>query len=111
MTEALAPKETGTLTTVPFAHPQGCCSYLIADPVSKQALAIDVHLDRVEEVSERLTAEGWSLPYMVDTHTHADHPGPPSIHPTSGVDPGAPQRVSPSFPFTEPRNTTTQENS
>jgi len=59
---------------VPFAHPQGCRTYLVADPVSKQALALDVHLDLVDDVAERARSEGWKLPYVVDTHTHADHP-------------------------------------
>ena len=46
----------------------------MADPVSKQALALDVHLDLVDDVAERARSEGWKLPYVVDTHTHADHP-------------------------------------
>jgi len=67
-------KSVGALRVVPFLHPQGCRTYLVADPVSKQAAAIDVHLDLVEPLVERLNSEGWSLPYVIDTHTHADHP-------------------------------------
>lgn len=65
---------TETLTVVPFLHPQGCRTYLLADPQSGQALALDVHLDLVHEVEERVRAEKWTLPYVVDSHTHADHP-------------------------------------
>ncbi len=72
---APTPAETvGSLQVVPFAHPQGCRTYLVADPASKQAMAIDVHLDLVEDVRKRVAKEGWTLPYVVDTHTHADHP-------------------------------------
>lgn len=69
-----APTTVGSLVVMPFAHPQGCRTYLLADPVSKQALAVDVHLDLVGAVAEHVKAEGWTLPYVVDTHTHADHP-------------------------------------
>lgn len=69
-----APTTVGALTVMPFAHPQGCRTYLVADPISKQALAIDVHLDLVGAVTEHVKSAGWTLPYVVDTHTHADHP-------------------------------------
>jgi glyoxylase-like metal-dependent hydrolase (beta-lactamase superfamily II) len=65
---------TTTLTIVPFHHPQGCRTYLIVEPDSGEALALDVHLDLVEEVAERVRREGWNLRFVVDTHTHADHP-------------------------------------
>ncbi|MDR4497481.1 MAG: DUF2892 domain-containing protein [Candidatus Scalindua sp.] len=63
-----------TLQIVPFAHPQGCIGYLMADRASKEALALDVHLDFVYDMSERVKLEGWKLRYVVDSHTHADHP-------------------------------------
>ena len=66
-------KKIGSLCIVPFAHPQGCCGYLLADAVSKETLALDPHLDLVHEMAERVTAEGWTLRYVADTHTHADH--------------------------------------
>jgi glyoxylase-like metal-dependent hydrolase (beta-lactamase superfamily II)/rhodanese-related sulfurtransferase len=46
----------------------------VADPASKQALAIDVHLDLVEAACADVRQNGWTLLYVVDTHTHADHP-------------------------------------
>lgn len=69
-----AAETVGTLRVVPFLHPQGCRTYLLADPVSRQAAALDVHLDLVSAVKERVEAEGWTLPYVIDSHTHADHP-------------------------------------
>jgi glyoxylase-like metal-dependent hydrolase (beta-lactamase superfamily II) len=67
-------KAVGVLRVVPFPHPQGCRTWLIADPHSGQAMAIDVHLDLVDEVEAAVRDAGWTLPYVVDTHTHADHP-------------------------------------
>jgi len=64
----------GPLTLVPFAHPQGCRGYLLADRSSRSAMAVDAHLDLVEDMAGRVGAEGWTLMYVVDTHTHADHP-------------------------------------
>ena len=68
------PRNLGSVVVVPFAHPQGCRSYVVADPTSKQALAIDVHLDLVSSVETVVRQNEWTLPYVVDTHTHADHP-------------------------------------
>jgi glyoxylase-like metal-dependent hydrolase (beta-lactamase superfamily II)/rhodanese-related sulfurtransferase len=73
--DARSPTQTlGSLRVAAFAHPQGCRAYLLSDPASGQALALDVHLDLVDAVAERVNAEGWTLPYVVDSHTHADHP-------------------------------------
>jgi len=71
---AKAVEDIGSLLVVPYAHPQGCRGYLLVDRSSGQALALDVHLDLVDDMAERLTAEGWALRYVVDSHTHADHP-------------------------------------
>jgi glyoxylase-like metal-dependent hydrolase (beta-lactamase superfamily II) len=69
-----AAQRAGALTVVPLVHPQGCRTYLLADPTSRQALALDVHLDLVDAVAQQVKNEGWTLPYVVDSHTHADHP-------------------------------------
>jgi glyoxylase-like metal-dependent hydrolase (beta-lactamase superfamily II) len=69
-----SPTATRTLDVLPLLHPQGCRTYLVSDPTSRQALAVDVHLDLVEDVVRLVRERGWSLPYVVDTHTHADHP-------------------------------------
>ncbi len=63
-----------SLVVLSLPHTQGCRGYLLADPDSRQALALDVHLDLVEEAAARIAANGWTLPYVVDSHTHADHP-------------------------------------
>ena len=67
-------RSIGQFVVEPFAHPQGCRGYLLADAASKEALAIDAHLDLVHDMAARVKAEGWTLRYVVDTHTHADHP-------------------------------------
>lgn len=67
-------RSIGSMLVVPFVHPQGCRGYLLADPLSKEALALDVHLDLVDDMADQVNAEGWNLRYVVDTHTHADHP-------------------------------------
>lgn len=64
----------GALTVVSLPHPQGCHTYVLVDPISLQAMAVDVHLDFVEDLAALVAKHGWSLPYVVDTHTHADHP-------------------------------------
>ena len=77
MTVTTAAREVeavGSLDVVPFAHAQGCRGYLLVDRSSKEALALDVHLDLVDDMAERVGDEGWRLRYVVDTHTHADHP-------------------------------------
>lgn len=72
--------DTGTAITVggfqirPLLHPQGCRGYLIVDPESRQALAVDVHLDHVHAARQAIEASGCELTHVVDTHTHADHP-------------------------------------
>jgi len=64
----------GSLDVVPFPHPQGCRGYLLIDRSTNEALALDVHLDLADDMAERVKAEGCTLRYVVDTHTHADHP-------------------------------------
>lgn len=73
-TDNVVSEAVGPLAIVPLLHPQGCRTYLVADRDSKQAIAVDVHLDLVEEVLARAEQQGWSLTHVVDTHTHADHP-------------------------------------
>jgi len=71
------PPETqavGSLHVTVLAHPQGCRAYLLTDPASKEALALDVHLDQAGEAVHLLEEGGYRLRWMVDSHTHADHP-------------------------------------
>jgi len=71
---AHTPQSTSSLDVVIFEHPQGCRSFLINDKASGQTLALDVHLDLVDEIAAQVRSHRWTLPYVVDTHTHADHP-------------------------------------
>ncbi|MDF1699700.1 MAG: DUF2892 domain-containing protein [Planctomycetota bacterium] len=67
-------RAVGALRVLPLLHPQGCRTYVLADETSRQALALDVHLDLVDTVEAAVRDAGWTLPYVVDSHTHADHP-------------------------------------
>lgn len=71
---ALAPYPRDAVWVVPFEHPQGRRSYLVADPTSRQAMAIDPHADLVGVMDEHVRRERWSLSYVVDTHTHGEEP-------------------------------------
>ena len=72
--DAADTRAVGRLRVLPILHPQGCRTYVVADETSKQALALDVHLDLVDAVDSAVRDAGWTLPYVVDSHTHADHP-------------------------------------
>lgn len=67
-------RAVGSLAVMPFLHPQGCRTYLVADPESREALVVDPHLDAVHETARQIGMRGLSLRWIVDTHTHADHP-------------------------------------
>ncbi len=60
--------------TQPFPHPQGCRGYLVVDPASKEALVLDPHLDAVEQIGWSVKEGGYQVRWVVDSHTHADHP-------------------------------------
>lgn len=54
-------------------HPEGCRSYVVVDPTSREACVVDPLLDRLPEILRRLSGEGARLRWIVDTHSHADH--------------------------------------
>jgi glyoxylase-like metal-dependent hydrolase (beta-lactamase superfamily II) len=62
------------LDVIPFVHPQGCRTYLISDPESKEAIVVDPHLDAITVIARQIGMHGLSLRWILDTHTHADHP-------------------------------------
>ncbi len=64
----------GSLEVAPYLHPQGCRTYVVFDPASKEALLVDPHLDLVRAAHEHVTGDGLTVRWIVDTHTHADHP-------------------------------------
>ena len=48
-------------------------SYLLADPVTQEAVLIDPVLEQVERDLRILKELGLTLRYLVETHVHADH--------------------------------------
>ena len=64
----------GSLMVRPLAHPQGCRTYWIVEPESGEALVLDPHLDFVDRIVGEANQAGWAVRYIVDSHTHADHP-------------------------------------
>jgi len=48
-------------------------TYLIADPISKDAILIDPVNTHINEYIELLAAHGLQLKYSLETHVHADH--------------------------------------
>ncbi len=64
----------GALQILPLKHPQGCRGYLAFDPESKEALLLDPHLDHAAEATMLLESHELTLRWIVDSHTHADHP-------------------------------------
>jgi len=71
---ATPPQTIGSLEVTALPHPQGCRAYVVVDPVSQEALVLDAHLDQSLEIAARVSAEGWRVRWVVDSHTHADHP-------------------------------------
>lgn len=48
-------------------------TYLLADPVSREAVLIDSVLETVERDLKLINEYGYQLKYVLDTHIHADH--------------------------------------
>lgn len=48
-------------------------TYLVADPISKEAVLIDPVLEQVERDYQLLNELGLTLKYCLETHIHADH--------------------------------------
>ncbi len=70
----LSPSTAVAAEILPFSHPQGCKGYLVADSASLEALAVDPHLDLAGAMARVVEQRGFKLRYVVETHTHADHP-------------------------------------
>jgi glyoxylase-like metal-dependent hydrolase (beta-lactamase superfamily II)/rhodanese-related sulfurtransferase len=54
-------------------NPGACRTYLVGSVSTKEAALVDPVLGHVEDYLKLLQKEGWTLRYVVDTHTHADH--------------------------------------
>ena len=55
--------------------PLGTNVYLLGDPATREALAIDTAIPSVAWIGERLAERGWMLKLIVSTHRHWDHVG------------------------------------
>jgi hydroxyacylglutathione hydrolase len=49
--------------------------YVLADPSSREAIAIDTAIPCLDWISGQLTERGWRLKLIVSTHGHWDHAG------------------------------------
>jgi hydroxyacylglutathione hydrolase len=49
--------------------------YLLGDPGTREALAIDTAIPSAAWIAERLAERGWTLKLIVSTHRHWDHTG------------------------------------
>jgi len=54
-------------------NPGACRSYLIGSEKTREAVLIDPVLEHVKEYLTKIKKEGFTLKYIMDTHTHADH--------------------------------------
>jgi glyoxylase-like metal-dependent hydrolase (beta-lactamase superfamily II)/rhodanese-related sulfurtransferase len=62
------------LRVLPLAHAQGCRGYLLFDPAKREAAVLDLHLDQAAEVAQIVRDNDLALRFVIDSHTHADHP-------------------------------------
>ena len=74
-TSPASPKPTSQLRSLVFRqlNPGACRTYLLGSPVNREAALIDPLLSRLESYRKLLEEESWTLRYVIDTHTHADH--------------------------------------
>lgn len=49
--------------------------YLLGDPGTREALAIDTAIPSAQWIAEQLGARGWTLKLIISTHRHWDHVG------------------------------------
>jgi hydroxyacylglutathione hydrolase len=92
--------------------------HILADPRSREAIAIDTAIPSLAWISDELDARGWTLKLIVSTHGHWDHIGdnaalaehtgaPIAVHPLDRerlVNPSpifAPFEIPPSVPAVE----------
>jgi len=54
-------------------NPGACRTYLVGWEPTREATLIDPVLERVDDYLNLLQKDGWTLRYVMDTHTHADH--------------------------------------
>jgi glyoxylase-like metal-dependent hydrolase (beta-lactamase superfamily II)/rhodanese-related sulfurtransferase len=54
-------------------NPDACRTYLIGSPATREAILVDPVLGSTERYLRYLAEGGFTLRYVIDTHTHADH--------------------------------------
>ena len=64
---------TGLLFYQLFEAESSTYTYLLGDPVSREAVLIDPVLETVERDLKLVDELGLQLVYVLDTHIHADH--------------------------------------
>lgn len=58
----------------PFHSARGCLSYIVIEPVSREAVLIDPSDEIADDVyRSHLEEHNATLRYVIETHTHADH--------------------------------------
>ena len=72
--ESLHPKKINmTIEQIKSTDGTGTLSYLLKDEKSKRLVVIDPNKEDVQRIAYRIEASGYTLAYIIDTHTHADH--------------------------------------
>jgi len=70
---------------VPIRNPRGCRSYVLIDPVSRDACVVDPLLDHLRETMDVLAEGRATLRWIVETHAHGDHiSGANALHERAG---------------------------
>jgi glyoxylase-like metal-dependent hydrolase (beta-lactamase superfamily II)/rhodanese-related sulfurtransferase len=54
-------------------NPDACRTYFLGDSKTREAALVDPVLGATSEYLRYLERGGWTLRYVIDTHTHADH--------------------------------------
>ena len=64
-------KETHTIFAI--TTKRGCLSYIVACKKTKEAIVIDPSEEADDQYERIVDGYGFTLKYVIDTHTHADH--------------------------------------
>jgi glyoxylase-like metal-dependent hydrolase (beta-lactamase superfamily II) len=78
-----------------FEHESSTYTYVIADPLTKEAAIIDSVLETVDRDLKLIEELGLKLKYILDTHIHADHiTGAGEIRKRTGAKTGVSQEAN-----------------
>ncbi|MDF1701275.1 MAG: MBL fold metallo-hydrolase [Planctomycetota bacterium] len=80
-------RDPRTVDVVAVAHPRGCRSYLVIDPISREACVVDPLLDHLRETLDALADNRATVRWVVETHAHGDHlSGAAALHARTGAE-------------------------